>query len=314
MEKRRSINFGNSFKALLTKSENTNATPVLSREPPKASLLSESALDIPYTDLPGSKKLDVYLPVTGKIPYAVLVWLHGGGWYLGDKQDGIAELAEPFLTEGYAVVSVNYRLSRRVIFPAQIQDAKAAIRWVRANAIKYHFNSDKVIAGGASAGGHLAALLGTSVNVKELEDLKLGNEAYSSRVNGVVEWYGPIDFLSMDAQHLSLCHDAYHGKPDSPESNLLGGNIREMPDKCREASPLTYVTVNTPPFFIIHGKADVAVPYLQSVELAEVLEKVIGKSNVHLELVEGANHLDSALMSPDIMGEIFRFLERLDQG
>ena len=297
MEKKRSIYFGQDFQL----------PPPAETILLQSSLISNSFTDIAFTNLEHPKKLDLYLPTAGKAPYPVIIWFHGGGWYIGDKQDGIALLAGPFLAKGYAVVSANYRMSWREPFPAQIHDAKAAVRWVRANAAKYNLNQNKIIAAGASAGGHLAALLGTSYGVSELEDPSLGNGECSSRVDGVIEWYAPVNFLSIDAQHLSLCQDPYHNHEDSPESHLLGDKPREIPDKARAASPLTYVRADAPPFYIIHGKADVAVPYLQSVELADALGKIAGRYKIVLELVEKANHLDDSLMNSDVMNRIMSF-------
>jgi len=284
--------------------------PVADKTPPSKSLTSASFLNLEYAGQSVDQKLDLYLPATGKKPYRVVVWFHGGGWFLGDKRDGIAESAEPFLAAGYAVISANYRLSRRAIFPAQIYDAKVVIRWLRANAVKYRLNPDKIIAAGASAGGYLAALLGTSGQVQELEDLSLGNPVQSSRVNAVVEWYGPIDFLQMDQQLTALGQPAYHSTANSPESNLLGGMLDENPEKCRSANPMTYIKKDNPPFYIQHGKTDVAVPYLQSVNLAEALRAVIGNENVALEILDNAGHLDAVHMSPPYMKKIFIFLDR----
>ncbi len=136
------------------------------------------------------QKLDLYLPEKADGPLPVIVWVHGGGWQKGSKDNspGIFLAAK-----GFAVASVGYRLSQHALFPAQIEDCKAAIRWLRANAKKYNFDPDHVGAWGGSAGGHLVALLGTTGGMKELEG-KDGNLDQSSKVQCVLDWYGPTDF------------------------------------------------------------------------------------------------------------------------
>ena len=151
-------------------------------------------LDIAYATTSTAQKLDVYLP-EGNGPFPVILSIHGGAFKAGDKRDGQLMPMLEGLKRGYAVVSINYRLSPEAIFPAQIYDVKAAVRWIRANAKQYKFNPDKIAAWGGSAGGTLTALVGTSGDVKELEDLSLGNPTQSSRVQAVVDWFGQTDFL-----------------------------------------------------------------------------------------------------------------------
>ena len=155
--------------------------PEINNEPPDKSFTLATFFDIPYATQSQVQKLDIYLPASGNKPYPVIVRFHGGGFLIGDKKMDIARSAEPMLANGYAVVDVGYRLGSEAIFPAQIYDAKASIRWTRANASKYGFNPDKIVAWGDSAGAFLAALLGTSSHVKELEDITMGNPDQSSR-------------------------------------------------------------------------------------------------------------------------------------
>ena len=125
--------------------------------------------------------LDLYLSTKAKIRQPVIVWIHGGGWSKGSK-NGCPAI--PLSAEGYNVVSINYRLTDEASFPAQIDDCKGAIRWVRANANKYGFDPDRIGVWGSSAGGHLVALLGTSGGVKEVEGDVGDNETFSSRGAG----------------------------------------------------------------------------------------------------------------------------------
>lgn len=148
--------------------------------------------DLEFANVDGhSLKLDLYLPAEVK-DAPLVVWIHGGGWSGGSKNGcPISWLTD----DGYAVASISYRLTDKAIFPAQIHDCKAAIRWLRANAEKFGYSTAKVGVSGSSAGGHLAALVGTSGDVKELEGTVGGNLDQSSRVDAVVDFYGATDFV-----------------------------------------------------------------------------------------------------------------------
>jgi acetyl esterase/lipase len=198
------------------------------------------------------QKLDLYLPKDAK--YAPLVvMIHGGAFRVGSKE---GENPVPMLTEGYAVASINYRLSQHAIWPAQIEDCKAAVRWLRANAAKYGIDANRIASYGQSAGGHLASMLGVMSDVKQFdvgENLK-----YSSKVIAVADFFGPTDFLQMDAHRLPT--GMVHDTGDSPESHLVGGAIQQNKDKVARANPITYVSKNDPPFLIVHGDQDPLVP------------------------------------------------------
>ncbi|MHC4799639.1 MAG: alpha/beta hydrolase fold domain-containing protein, partial [Planctomycetota bacterium] len=189
--------------------------------------------------------------------------------------------------QGYAVASINYRLSQVAKYPAQIHDCKAAIRWLRANAKKYNLNPHRIGVWGSSAGGHLVALLGTTGDVKKLEG-DLGNLKYSSRVQAVCDWFGPTDFLQGDAN--ALPNSKYkHSAPDSPWSQLIGAPIlEENRDKIALANPITFVSKDDPPFLIMHGDKDNTVPFHQSVLLNQALKKA--GVDVTFHPVKGAGH------------------------
>ena len=218
-------------------------------------------------------RLDLYLPDDVPKPYPLVVWVHGGAFRLGDKANPIAL---PLVGRGYAVASINYRLSQEAIFPAQIHDCKAAVRWLRAHADDYRFDGEHVGAWGDSAGGHLVAMLGTAGDAAELEG-DLGNLDQSSRVQAVCDWYGPSDFLRMNDVPGTMDHDA----PDSPESELIGAPIQENPDLATRANPITYITPDVPPFLIMHGDQDLTVLPNQS----EFLYQALQKAGVASELV-----------------------------
>ena len=237
--------------------------------------------DLAYvTDGHERQKLDLYVPETGEnLP--LIIWIHGGAWRGGSKEH---YTPMEYLKSGYAGASLNYRLSQHAIFPAQIEDVKAAVRWLRANAETYRLDPNRFAAWGSSAGGHLVAMLGTAGDVKEFEVGE--NLEVSSRVQAVVDYFGPTDFLQMDTHRLpdGLVHDA----PDSPESQLVGGAIQEHQDRVARANPVTYVSKDAPPFLIVHGNKDPLVPYQQSVLLNDALKKA--GVPVTFYKVEGGGH------------------------
>jgi acetyl esterase/lipase len=268
--------------------------------------------DNAYASASTAQQLDIYLPDEGDGPFPVILNIHGGGWIGGDKAyKQVLSMLEG-LERGYAVVAINYRLSGEAIWPAQINDCKAAIRWVRANADQYKLDPDKIAAWGSSAGGHLSALVGTSGDVKALEDLSQGNPEQSSRVQAVVNWFGPTDFLKMD-DHLmasGVKKPMKHSTPDSPESKLIGENLEDAPELVKEANPDSYISSDDPPFLIQHGLEDNLVPYQGSVILARKLGDVLGHENVSLELFPATRHGGPAFGSEENLERIYRFLDK----
>jgi acetyl esterase/lipase len=234
--------------------------------------------------------LDLYLPPSAR-PLPLIVWIHGGAFRLGDKADRIpAEMLE----QGYAIASLNYRLSQHAHFPAQIEDCKAAVRWLRAHAEIYGIDPARFAAWGESAGGHLAAMLGTAGHERSFE---VGEHLeYSSRVQAVVDFFGPTDFLQMDAHRppAGMVHDA----PDSPESELVGGPIQAHPTEVARANPVTYVRSDAPPFLIIHGDQDPLVPYHQSTLLVAALEAANVPVTFYTVAGGGHGHFDDLQIKP----------------
>lgn len=279
--------------------------------PANTDYIKRKYLDITYANASTSEKLDIYLPDEGNGPFPVIVSIHGGAFMIGDKGD---IQVTPMLTgikRGYAVVSINYRMSGEAIFPKDINDVKAAIRWIKANATKYHLNPGKIAAWGGSAGGNLAALAGTSGGVKELEDLSLGNADQTSTVQAVVDWFGPINFLQMDEQFkLSGKGKPDHSEVNSPESKILGKQISYVPELVKAASPATYISVDDPPFFVEHGKEDQLVPTQQSINFAADLAKVLGEQKVTLILLEGTHHGGPQFETNENLNKVFAFLDK----
>ncbi len=245
----------------------------------------KAELNIPYVEN-GHKRqvLDLYVPEEkSDKPLPLVIWIHGGAWFAGNR-------AQPpmlyLVPKGFAVASLDYRFSQDAIWPAQINDCKAAVRFLRTNAAKYNLDPDHFGVGGDSAGGHLAAMLGTTGDVKELEG-DLGNPDVSSQVQAVLDWFGPTDFTQI-AQQSGPKSLLKHDDPHSPEARLLGGPLAEKLELAKTANPITYIDKKTPPFLIMHGDSDRVVPLGQSVILAKAL--IDAGAEVTMKTVPGADH------------------------
>jgi acetyl esterase/lipase len=247
-------------------------------------------------------KLDLYLPATSpgvKLP--LVVWIHGGAWRAGTKEN--APVAS-FALDGYAAASIGYRYTQEAAFPANVEDCKAAIRWLRANAAKYSIDPDRIGIWGSSAGGHLVAMLGTSGDVKELEGTH-GVQGVSSRVQAVVDWYGPTRVTRMSHHPSRMDHDA----PDSPENQLAGFLVQQNAALAERMNPAAYATKDDAPFLIQHGDADPLVPMEQSEILADALKKAGVK--VQMEVLRGAGHGGPQFQAPDNLKRVRRFFDEI---
>jgi len=247
------------------------------------------------------QKLDLFVPEKSDGPLPLIIWIHGGGWQNGSK-DGCPPLRTGFTERGYAVASINYRLSGHAVFPAQIEDCKAAIRWLRAHAEDYRLDPQRFGVWGSSAGGHLAALVGTSGDVKAFD---VGPHLdQSSRVQAVCDYFGPTDFT------VFVTTPGYerHATANSPEAKLLGGPVAENRDKATRASPITYVSRDDPAFLIVHGDEDRVVPINQSRLLHDALEQA-GVS-AHFHTIRGAGH-GQGFGGPEIEPMVVGFFDRV---
>src|SRR5262245_4489985 len=266
------------------------ATLGVTQQPGKGQKLPDAIkleADIPYAGTNNPRqRLNLLLPKTPKDdrPLPVIVYIHGGAWLGGDRAGGHGKLAGYVAGGEYAGVAVGYRLTGEATWPAQIHDCKAAIRWVRANARKYNFDPDRIGVVGESAGGHLVAMLGTSGGVKDLEGDLGEHKGVSSRVQCVVDLFGPADILAMQDGGSRMDQDG----PKSTEGKLLGGQVKETKEAARAASPVTYVAAYKPPILIIHGNKDPLVPYDQSERLSATLKKA--KVDCYFVTVDGAGH------------------------
>ena len=263
---------------------------------PSAAQVVPTLNDVPFAIVPRDAGgnitllMDVYIPSVGSGPFPCLLWIHGGGWQ-GGTHNSVPAGAIALLTSGVAIASVSYRLSGDAIFPSQIHDVKGAVRFLRANAATYNLDTARFGSWGSSAGGHLSALLGTSGGVAALEGTSGGNLAFSSRVQAVVDYFGPTDIININLDTTTPPGSTLnHDDPNSPESRLVGwdapgqgiGDIRAnlsnpsppypaLVQLCDQINPITWISADDPPVFIGHGTSDTTVPIKQSVRLADAM-------------------------------------------
>jgi len=252
-------------------------------------------------------KLDIYLPNKTAQNIPLLVWIHGGAWFRGNKTKFLNKgwnnnLVNRLLKDGYAIAAISYRLSQEAIFPAQIQDCNDAITYLLQNSAIYKLDKDRIAVMGRSAGGHLASLVATS-NSYTLPNFYSVEKQESFPIRAVIDLWGVSDFLAMRGNTGRVDHDA----DDSAEAKLLGHNPLTRPDLANLASPTTYINEQTPPFLMIHGKIDDLVPYSQSV----LLQSYLNLANIEnkLILVEDAKHGGAVMDTEQYVAEIADFLE-----
>jgi acetyl esterase/lipase len=257
--------------------------------------------DLVYEQVNGQTlQLDIYSPKSITHPLPVVLWIHGHHWARGSKDQ---RPPVNLMAQGYMVVSLDYRLSGEAPFPAAIEDCKAAVRWLRANAATYHIDPDHIGAWGHSAGGHLAALLGTSGGVAELEGAG-DNATFSSRVQAVCDMSGPSDILQF-YETVSKSTDGSSRRAKSSIEQFLGGSVEQNRAKAIAASPITYASKDDAAFLIIHGENDMSIPVSQSEVFADKL-KAAGV-DVTLEVAKGRGH---GVGGPNFASEIISFFDK----
>ncbi len=268
--------------------------------------------DIAYiADGDEAQRLDLYLPEkAAEKPLPLIVHIHGGGWMGGSKFPCPVAL---MVLRGYAVASVEYRFSQKAKFPAQIQDCQAALRWLRAHAKQYNFDTEHVGAVGGSAGGHLSALVGTAGGKKAFPMIG-GNEEMSDRVQAVCDIFGPTDFstvVQQAAEDKNVKNIFEFNTPKDPYSELIGTKLDDKA-KADAVSPVHYVSKDNPPILILHGTHDTLVPYAQSEEFAAVLkEKGV---EVWLQKLPGSGHGNGGFGKPGIIKLMQDFFDKHLQG
>lgn len=240
-------------------------------------------------------RLDIHLPTTVQEKYPAVICIYGSAWFSNNLKSAAYRrgIGQYLLSDGFAVITINHRSSRDTVFPAQIHDVKAAIRFVRGNGDIFSIDTNFIGITGWSSGGHLAAFAGTSSHTSEFaaqgQEIDLEGDLgdfteTSSHVDAVVDWFGPTDFLIMDDCGSSFSHN----EAKSPESSLVGGEIQANQITCLFADPATYVNHTNPPFLIFHGDADPLVPHCQSEHLHEKLQAAGAKSE--LFIIEEGKH------------------------
>lgn len=256
--------------------------------------------EVAYAPLSASQTLDLYLP-DGPGPFPLVINIHGGGFHEGDKGMLEPAILEALRARGIAVATIDYRLSGEARFPAAIEDAKAAVRFLRANAARFRLDPERFVAFGQSAGGNLAALIGTTGNSAVFDNPALGNPGVSAHVSAVIDWYGPHDFLLMDQQARAQGCPPDHEAANSFESAYLGAPIRTVPDKVKAANPITYIDAADPSFLLQAGSEDCLVPVGQTTILADALREA--GVPVELDMFKGTGHGDTSFWSPVFVGD-----------
>jgi acetyl esterase/lipase len=273
--------------------------------------VSRKYMDLSYAPISPAQQLDIFLPETGEGPFPVLLHIHGGGFAAGHRRSYHTLACFRGLERGYAVVALDYRLSGEAPFPAGLQDVRAAIRWLRANAAPHRLDASRIAVFGESSGGNYAAMACVAAAAPLFDDVALGNADSPCEVQAAIDWYGPTDLLRMD-EHLvaSGLGPATHGLADSMESQYLGAPASEVPERARAANPMTYVGSGMCPILIQHGTADNVVAVQQSIEFAEAIKTRVGADRVELDLLDGAGHDDPAFFADQNFVRIFQFLDR----
>lgn len=268
-------------------------------------------LDLVYAAGSSFQTLDLYLP-DGDAPatgWPLLIFIHGGAWMMCDKRDIQVTTPLKLREQGFAVASINYRLSSEATFPAQIYDVKAAIRFLRAKSAAWRLDPARFALWGCSAGGHLAALAGATNGVPVMEDPAMGHQGISSAVQAVVDYYGPtrLDLMDQYLRQTGAGEDD-HLHAESPESRLLGGVPTTVPGQVIAADPETWITKDCPPFFLAHAPMDPIVPVQHSIMLAQKITAIAGDDKARLRLVQNAGHATQEFDAAGLTEEVVCFL------
>ena len=256
-----------------------------------AQTLTPTYSNVDYAGKGNSKQMmDIYIPSGTTTPKPVIVHIHGGAFLMGSEGSGEQPSYVNYYNNNFVCVDINYRLSSDSIWPAQVYDCKAAIRFLKAHATQYQIDTCRIGAIGESAGGYLVSILGTTGDVRALEGKHLGNTNVSSRIQAVVDLFGPINFLTMDAEAAALGFTITTNSTTSPESKLMGAAVQTIPARVTSANPTTYISVGDAAFFISAGSVDGNIPYTQGQNFSNALVSVIGSGNASFELLAGAGH------------------------
>ena len=271
--------------------------------------------DLEYGHTSGDQKLDLWLPdEPASGPYPVVMYFHGGAFRAGAKREDQSEPVIRALEHGCAVADVEYRKSGEAVYPAMLQDAKSAVRFLRGNAEKYDLDPARFAAWGASCGGWIVSMLGVTADNAAFDDENGENRGQSDTVQAVVDWCGPCgNFLLMDSDFAqSGLGEQVHTAADSAESLFMGSCLTEIPDLCRSAAPGTYVHAGIPPFLIVHGKLDQVVPLQQSQRFYDEIVNTVGEGRVEYHALDGVPHHSKPWNDSPLIEKItWDFLDRV---
>jgi len=271
--------------------------------------------NVKYAAVSASEVCDIYIPA-GTGPFPVLALVHGGGFAFESQRMALmSSVAVKAVDSGYAVVAIDYRKSNEAAFPAALSDVKAAIRFIKANAAKYGFDKDRVAVWGESAGAYLSVMTALTPDATNLNGDVKDNLDQSSSVKAVVDFYGPIEFYTMDDEYAALgVSGTSYSKDTSFESKFLGQAIGKDKTATYKTYWETYKDQLPAGFklsaWIQAGTGDKNVPYTQSKNLAARLSSLIGADTVQFGLIDGAAHMDPAFYTDSNLSDIFSFLKK----
>lgn len=282
-------------------------------KPPMADIswVKRKFLDVAYGSDSPRQCFDLYLPEEGEGPFPLLVHIHGGGFAFGDKRDDHMDAYLEGIKRGYAVASIEYRVSGEAVFPAAVLDCRAAIRYIKTHAAKYCVDANRIAVLGGSAGGNLAAMVGMNVPNGAFPGEEGKSFDVQPNVQAAIDQFGPVRFETMEAQArangVSMTHPS---TAMMPESKYLGVDISKAPEELLKKSyPATYATEAMAPMLVQHGTADHLVPWAQSEEFVADLQAKGLSSKVCYVPLEGADHEDKRFVGKENMDLVFRFIE-----
>lgn len=278
-------------------------------------------VDVPYSlDGDPAQTMDIYYPDEAK-PYKVIVLIHGGNSFGGDKRTiSLEPIIREMVEDGYAVASIDYRSPDKATWPAQLYDAKAAIRYIRENGMLYDLDTERIVVWGTSTGAHLALMLGATNENPEYEDLKMGNSKVSSSVQGVVSWFGLsdlVDFpvgadaanevIGFDIQEL-LVRDSLalvDGKMSAPR-------YEEWLETLKNASPIYMVTEAFPPTLLVHGTDDEVIPCKQSILMYREINRRCNDNRATLRILKKAGHDSPVFLDKENILEDIAWVDQIN--
>ncbi|MCD7754667.1 MAG: alpha/beta hydrolase fold domain-containing protein [Clostridiales bacterium] len=269
-------------------------------------------LDIPYADQSPAQRLDLYLPEEGEGPFPLVVHLHGGGFGMGDKRDDHMDTYLQGLSHGYAIASVEYRLSSEAIFPAAVLDCREAFRFLRKHAAEYSIDPDRICALGGSAGGNLSAIMGMNIPNGQFPGEEEMTFDTDCTVQACIDQFGPMDFRTMDDQaRANGVSFVDHDTPQSAESSYMGGALPTLSDEwLAKANPATYINEKMAPMLVEHGCVDKLVPFMQSVNFVNAIYQKLGQGRVEFVPLPNADHEDKEYSSEWNMNVLWTWLDK----